>query len=177
MAKRARETSDSAQRGDVEVEAQRSGVEVEAQQPVAVAEGDIIDAPFGAKVGSGRSRPAGTPPQPRAQTFVSAVSGGAHVNLYLSAAMVEVAKGWEHGASVRWQVKDGQYVVRLRAAAQKAYTLRHHGQQRPHFAIPTATVGGGSSSSEAVPVESWMEGDEMFIRIPPDIFADGESHS
>jgi hypothetical protein len=150
-------------------------------EPVdATIDGDIVDAPFGAKVrsGTGRSRPAGTPPQPRAQTYVSAVNGGNHLNLYLSAAMMAVADQWEHGAQIRWQCKNGMPdVVRLRAAAQKAYTMRFHGQQRPHFTVPTASVGGGSSNLDAVQVESWIDGDEICIRVPQGIFSDGEGQS
>ena len=156
------------------IEAQPENINVEVQQPVEIADGDIIDAPFGAKIGTGRSRPAGTPPQPREQMYVSVVGGGAHLNLYLSAAMMAVAGQWEHGAQIRWQYKNGKPdVIRLRAAAQKAYTLRTHGQQRPHFTVPTAPVGGGLSNLEAVQVESWVEGDEICIRIPQGIFSDG----
>jgi hypothetical protein len=156
------------------IEAQAESINVEVQQPVEIADGDIIDAPFGAKVGTDGSRPVGTPPQPRAQTYVSAVSGGAHLNLYLSAAMMAVAGQWEHGAQVRWHCQNGvPDVIRLRAAAQKAYTLRTHGQQRPHFTVPTAPVGGGLSNLEAVQVESWVEGDKICIRIPQGIFSGG----
>jgi hypothetical protein len=164
MAKRARQPSDDAQCVNVDVEVQ--------QLVDAAIDGDIVDAPFGAKFGNGRSRPAGTPPQPRAQTFVSAVNGGAHLNLYLSAAMMAVAGQWEHGAQIRWHCKHGKPdIVRLRAAAQKAYTIRTHGQQRPHFTVPTASVGGGLSNLEALQVESWVEGDEICIRVPQGIFS------
>jgi len=173
MAKRARQPSDGAQSDSVEVvEQQPSAAAVDGD----IVDGDIVDAPFGAKVrtGTGRSRLAGTPPQPRAHTYVSAVGGGMHLNLYLSAAMMAVAGQWEHGAQVRWHCQNGvPDVIRLRAAAQKAYTLRTHGQQRPHFTVPTAPVGGGLSNLEAVQVESWVEGDEICIRIPQGIFSDG----
>jgi hypothetical protein len=160
------------------VEAQPESVDVEVQQPVEIADSDIIDAPFGAKIGTGRSRPTGTPPQPREQTYVSAVGGGAHLNIYLAEKLHAMASSYEHGVSVRWQFKNGKpNVVRLRAAAHKAYTLRTHGQQRPHFTVPTASVGGGLRNLEAVQVESWVEGDEMCIRVPAGIFTDGEGES
>ena len=80
MAKRARQPSDGAQSDSVEVvEQQPSAAAVDGD----IVDGDIVDAPFGAKVrtGTGRSRLAGTPPQPRAHTYVSAVGGGMHLNL------------------------------------------------------------------------------------------------
>jgi hypothetical protein len=156
-----------------DTDAQRESAAVEEQRRDTVAaQFEIVDAPFGVKVGSGRRRPPGDPPQPRAETFVSAVNGGAHLNLYLSATLMEVASQWANGAQVRWQMKDGKPdVIRLRAAAAKAYTLRKSGQQRPHFAIPAVSVGGAASSREAVPAESWVEGDEVCIRIPAGFFS------
>ena len=171
-----RPTGDEAQPESIGAQPESTNIEV--QLPVDISDSDIVDAPFGAKVGTGRSRPVGTPPQPRAQTYVSAVGGGMHLNLYLSAAMMAVAGQWEHGAQIRWQCKNGKPdLVRLRAAAQKAYTLRTHGQQRPHFTVPTASVGGGLRNLEAVQVESWIDGDEICIRLPAGIFTDGEGRS
>ena len=130
------------------------------------------------RTGIGRNRHPGTPPPPREKTYVSGVNGGQHLNIYLSAALYAVAILWELGAQIRWQFEGGvPCIARLRAAAQKAYALRHHGQQRPHFAIPTASVGGASSSFEAMAVESWIDGDEICIRFPPGIFANGEGQS
>jgi hypothetical protein len=179
----ARARSRSSRQGDDEAdqlvsELQGDSVAVEAQQPMdeAAAAGadDIVDAPYGAKVGTRTIRPPGIPPQPREQTFVSGVNRGAHLNLYLSTALHAMARAWLNGAKVRWQLKGGRPdVIRLSAATQKAYTLRTHGQQRPHFCIPTGSVGRAASSFETMPVESWVDGDEICIRIPPNAFPDG----
>ena len=73
--------------------AQPESVNVEAQQPVEIADSDIIDAPFGARVrsGTGRNRHPGAPPEPRENTYVSGVNAGAHLNIYLSASLYTVA--------------------------------------------------------------------------------------
>jgi hypothetical protein len=192
MAKRARQSSDNAQPENVEVESQQTvdeaaqaeiveavvqPVEI-ADDAVEIADGDFIEAPFGAKIrsGTGRNRASGTPPEPRENTHVSGVNAGAHLNIYLSAALYAVAVLWELGAQVRWHRNNNGVpdAIRLRAATQKAYRLRHHGQQRPHFTITTASVGGASSGFDAVAVESWIDGDEIIIRLPAGIFADGE---
>jgi hypothetical protein len=43
--------------------------------------------------------------------------------------------------------------------------------------VPTASVGGGLRNLEAVQVESWIDGDEICIRLPAGIFTDGEGRS
>jgi hypothetical protein len=169
-----RRTNDEVEQASAEAQRESEVAAVEAQQPVGSPQVEMVDAPFGSKFGSGRSRTPGNPPEPRAETFVSAVNGGAHLNLYLSAALMEVASQWANGVQVRWQMKDGKSdVSRLRAAA-KAYTLRKRGQQRPHFTIPMAKFGGAASNHEAVPAESWVDGDEICICIPAGFFSTGE---
>ena len=143
MAKRAREMSDGAQHESVEVEAHQTMIDEAAQV-------DFIDIPFG---GKGRSR---------AKTFVSVVNAGKHLNLHLSAVLKEVAASWEHGAQIRCQRKSGvPDVIHLRAATEKAYTLR-------------PIIGKVAPSFKSAAVESWVEGDEICIRLPTGIFAGGE---
>ena len=105
---------------------------------------------------------------------MSGVNAGAHLNIYLGAILYAMARPWEHGVNVKWQFKNGKpWVVRLRRATGRGYNLRTPPAQRPHFTIPTARVGGASSSFEAVAVESCIDGDEICIRLPEGIFADG----
>jgi hypothetical protein len=142
---------------------------------ISAVEDDILDAPYGAKVGSGRARRPGERPEARPQTYVSSVNRGAHFNIYLAAALLIGEDGQKlMRVSVRWQFKNGKpYAVRLRPAEQSGYKLREPPEQRPHFPIPTAAVGGLSRSLEAVPVESWREGDEICVRVDS-FFADVE---
>src|SRR5262245_48205787 len=192
MATRAREMSDSAQHENVELESQKTVdeaaqaeiVEVEVQQPIStevqrpIDDDDAeIDTPFGAKIrsGTGRNRASGTPPEPQPQTFVSGVNNGAHLNIYLAAILYAMARPWEHGVNVKWRFKNGKpWVIRLRRATGRGYNLRARPAQRPHFTIPTARVGGALSGFDAVEVESWVDDDDICIRLPTRAFADGE---
>ena len=64
-----------------------------------------------------------------------------------------------------WELKDGvPDVLRLKPAEEKGYTLRTPPWQRPYLVVPTAIVGG-MRPTKAVPVEAWIDGDTICIRV------------
>ena len=86
---------------EVEIEAEpevqqavEAEVEAQPEQAFQVELVEIVPAPYRAQIGSGTRRSAGGMPQPRAQTFASVVSHGAHINSCLAAELHEVAQQW-----------------------------------------------------------------------------------
>lgn len=150
-----------------DADAQRDAAVEEQPIDAAAAHSEIVNAPYG---GAGRG-----PRAQRAQTFVRGANRGWHLNLHLATAELEMASQWPNGTQVRWQCSGGvPEIVRLRAAEVKGYMLLKY-QQRPYFSIPTKSVGRAAPSHEPVAAESWVEGDEILIRIPPGFFTSGGS--
>jgi hypothetical protein len=129
-------------------------------------EEDIVDAPFGGSRGGSTGV--------RLQTFVSAVNAGAHLNIYLSDELLELARQWRR-VLVRWHRKAGKPdVIHLRQSPS-GYSPRAKGGQRLHFTIPTASVGKASGSIKPVACDAWVEGDEICVNVTA-LFA-GEQRS
>jgi hypothetical protein len=115
---------------------------------------DVIEIPYGANRGR------------RSETQVSQV--GRHFNFYLSDALTELARSWPLGATIRLRRVDGKPdVICFRQAMEKAYSLRSRsGTQRPHLVVPVVKIGKVDSYSlKATPVESWVDGEEICVRV------------
>ena len=136
---------------------------------------ETIDAPRGTKHGTSGARVPGQPAQPRAETYLSAVNRGAHLNIYLSKGLMEVVSTWENGIHPSWKKLNGKpALICLKAEVEgvKGYGVRAPGDrsQRPHVCIPTGHVGIAAADFEIAAVEAAIEGDAVVITIPPGLF-------
>jgi hypothetical protein len=132
----------------------------------------FIDAPRGTKTGAGTRRSSSGAPLPRPETFVS--FNGIWLKLFLGKEMLEIADKWERGVHPRWQMKDGRpEIVRLRAATSLGFKVKTPISMRRHVSLPTAPLGEiAVSRFETTQVESWLEGDEIVVRLPANFSAD-----
>jgi hypothetical protein len=121
---------------------------------------NFVDVPRGGS--GGRSR------GPHTEFVASAVEGGEYMNLY-PPDQNEKIQEWKRGAGVRVNFKDGKPDVLCLKAAEhhQGHSLRKksRGGQRAHFSIPTAPFGKIDGTVAGRVVESWVEGDEICVRI------------
>jgi hypothetical protein len=134
-----------------------------------------LDASQGEMVDAGRTGRGGHVSGLRAETYVSSVNGGVHLNVFHGAGLIseDEAQRWKHVAA-RWQKLNGKpYILRLRAE-RYGIKMRVPRSGRPHFPIPTGNVGGVNGSRAAIPVDSWRDAEtnEICVRVDS-FFSDG----